>query len=171
MTRKKKRRSRRSPRQVSEARLDAKVEREDLNQCYKAAFKQATLLMSDPLHNESVTSIIKQLTTKTQQLDWNEEDNDKEHSVLCSIQGKPRWNKSCQESGEDSGCDFKCCCGTNTSKSMWWATWEGKRSKGWLVQPFVRQLLAQKGALSASPLWNICGARIGNACIALRAQK
>lgn len=46
MTRKKKRRSRRSPRQVSEARLDAKVEQEDLNQCYKAAFKQArTLLM------------------------------------------------------------------------------------------------------------------------------
>ena len=60
----KKRRSRRSPRQVSEARLDAKVEREDLNQRYKAAFKQATLLMSDALHDESVTLIIKRLNTK-----------------------------------------------------------------------------------------------------------
>ena len=35
----KERRSRRSPRQASEARLDAKVEREDLSERYKAAFK------------------------------------------------------------------------------------------------------------------------------------
>jgi hypothetical protein len=35
----------------------------------------------------------------------------------------------------------------------------------------VRQLLAQKGAFSASALWNICGTRVGNARVALRAQK
>jgi hypothetical protein len=32
-------------------------------------------------------------------------------------------------------------------------------------------LLAQKGAFSASALWNICGTRVGNAHVALRAQK
>ena len=36
----------------------------------------------------------------------------------------------------------------------------------------VKQLLAQKGALSASALWNICGGtRVGNAGVALKAQK
>jgi len=35
----------------------------------------------------------------------------------------------------------------------------------------VQQLLAQKGAFSASGLWNSCGTRIGNARVALRAQK
>ena len=60
----KKRRSRRSPRQASNARRDAKVECEDPNQCYKAAFKQATSLMSDPLYDEPVTLIIKQLNAK-----------------------------------------------------------------------------------------------------------
>ena len=35
----------------------------------------------------------------------------------------------------------------------------------------VQQLLAQKGAFSASALWNICGTRVGNARVALRAQK
>ena len=35
----------------------------------------------------------------------------------------------------------------------------------------VQQLLAQKGAFSASALWNVCGTRVGNARVALRAQK
>ena len=35
----------------------------------------------------------------------------------------------------------------------------------------VRQLLAKKGSFSASALWNICGTRIGNASIVLRAQR
>ena len=35
----------------------------------------------------------------------------------------------------------------------------------------VKQLLEQKGAFSASALWNICGTRVGNARVALRAQK
>jgi hypothetical protein len=35
----------------------------------------------------------------------------------------------------------------------------------------VKQLLAQKGAFSASALWNICGTRVGNAGVALKAQK
>ena len=35
----------------------------------------------------------------------------------------------------------------------------------------VKQLLAQKGAFSASALWNICGTRVGNAGITLKAQK
>jgi outer membrane translocation and assembly module TamA len=35
----------------------------------------------------------------------------------------------------------------------------------------VRQLLAQKGAFSASALWNVCGTRVGNARVALRAQR
>lgn len=35
----------------------------------------------------------------------------------------------------------------------------------------VQQLLAQKGAFSASALWNVCGTRVGNACVALLAQK
>jgi hypothetical protein len=30
----------------------------------------------------------------------------------------------------------------------------------------VRQLLAQKGAFSASALWNVCGTRVGNARVA-----
>ena len=35
----------------------------------------------------------------------------------------------------------------------------------------VQQLLAQKGTFSASALWNVCGTRVGNARVALRAQK
>ena len=35
----------------------------------------------------------------------------------------------------------------------------------------MQQLLEQKGAFSASALWNTCGTRIGNAQVALRAQK
>jgi hypothetical protein len=35
----------------------------------------------------------------------------------------------------------------------------------------VKQLVEQKGAFSASALWNICGTRIGNAAVTLRAQK
>lgn len=35
----------------------------------------------------------------------------------------------------------------------------------------VRQLLVQKGAFSASALWNVCGTRVGNARVVLRAQK
>lgn len=35
----------------------------------------------------------------------------------------------------------------------------------------VQQLLAQKGAFSASALWNVCRSRVGNAGVALRAQK
>ena len=35
----------------------------------------------------------------------------------------------------------------------------------------VRQLLSQKGAFSASALWNVCGTRVGNARVALRAQR
>lgn len=35
----------------------------------------------------------------------------------------------------------------------------------------VRQLLAQKGAFSASSLWNVCGTRVGNARVVLRAQR
>jgi uncharacterized membrane protein (DUF441 family) len=35
----------------------------------------------------------------------------------------------------------------------------------------VQQLLAQNGAFSASALWNVCGSKIGNARVALRAQK
>ena len=35
----------------------------------------------------------------------------------------------------------------------------------------VRQLLAKKGSFSASALWNVCGTRIGNASIVLRAQR
>jgi hypothetical protein len=40
------RRSRRSPRQASEARLDAKIGREDLSKRYNRAFKEATVLFS-----------------------------------------------------------------------------------------------------------------------------
>ena len=35
----------------------------------------------------------------------------------------------------------------------------------------VRQLLAKKGSFSASALWNVCGTRIGNASVVLRAQR
>jgi hypothetical protein len=35
----------------------------------------------------------------------------------------------------------------------------------------VQQLLAQKGSFSASGLWHVCGSRIGNGPVALRAQK
>ena len=35
----------------------------------------------------------------------------------------------------------------------------------------VRQLLAQKGAFSASALWNVCGTRVGNSRVVLRAQR
>ena len=35
----------------------------------------------------------------------------------------------------------------------------------------VRQLVAQKGAFSASALWNVCGSRVGNARVVLRAQR
>ncbi len=35
----------------------------------------------------------------------------------------------------------------------------------------VKKLLATKGSFSASALWNVCGTRIGNASIVLRAQK
>jgi hypothetical protein len=35
----------------------------------------------------------------------------------------------------------------------------------------VRQLLVQKGAFSASAIWNVCGTRVGNARVVLRAQK
>jgi hypothetical protein len=35
----------------------------------------------------------------------------------------------------------------------------------------VRQLLAQKGAFCSSALWNVCGTRVGNAGVVLRAQK
>ena len=35
----------------------------------------------------------------------------------------------------------------------------------------VRQLLTQKGAFSASALWNVCGTRVGNARVVLRAQR
>ena len=35
----------------------------------------------------------------------------------------------------------------------------------------VRQLLAQKGAFCSSARWNVCGTRVGNAGVVLRAQK
>ena len=35
----------------------------------------------------------------------------------------------------------------------------------------VKKLLVTKGSFSASALWNVCGTRIGNASIVLRAQK
>jgi hypothetical protein len=35
----------------------------------------------------------------------------------------------------------------------------------------IRQLLAQKGALSASALWNVCGTWVGNSRVTLRAQR
>lgn len=35
----------------------------------------------------------------------------------------------------------------------------------------VRQLLSQKGAFSASALWNVCGTRVGNARVVIRAQR
>jgi len=35
----------------------------------------------------------------------------------------------------------------------------------------VRQLVAQKGAFSASALWNVCGSRVANARVVLRAQR
>jgi hypothetical protein len=35
----------------------------------------------------------------------------------------------------------------------------------------VKKLLATKGAFSASAMWNVCGSRIGNASVILRAQK
>ena len=35
----------------------------------------------------------------------------------------------------------------------------------------VKQLLDQKGAFSVSALWNICGTRVGNARVTLRAQR
>jgi hypothetical protein len=35
----------------------------------------------------------------------------------------------------------------------------------------VKKLLATKGSFSASALWNVCGTRIGNASVVLRAQK
>ena len=35
----------------------------------------------------------------------------------------------------------------------------------------VQQLLAQKGAFSASALWNVCGTRVGNARVVIRAQR
>ena len=60
----KRKKSRRSPRQACEARLDAKVERDDLDQRYKTAFKQATALMADSLHDEPVNSIIERLNSK-----------------------------------------------------------------------------------------------------------
>ena len=56
--------SRRSPRQAGEARLDAKLEREELNHRYKAAFKQATALMADPFHDDPVCAIIKRMNAK-----------------------------------------------------------------------------------------------------------
>ncbi len=56
--------SRKSPRQACEARLHAKVERDDLDQCYKMAFKQANMLMADSFHNEPVNSIIARLNLK-----------------------------------------------------------------------------------------------------------
>jgi hypothetical protein len=58
------RRSRKSSRQAAEVNLDAKLEREELRNRYKTAFKQATALMADPLHNESVNSIIERLNAK-----------------------------------------------------------------------------------------------------------
>ena len=59
-----KKKSRRSPRQAGEARLDAKLEREELNHRYKEAFKQATTLMADPLHDETVCALIKRMNAK-----------------------------------------------------------------------------------------------------------
>jgi nicotinate-nucleotide pyrophosphorylase len=56
--------SRKSPWQACEARLHAKVECNDLDQCYKTAFKQATTVMADSLHNEPVNSIIARLNLK-----------------------------------------------------------------------------------------------------------
>jgi hypothetical protein len=35
----------------------------------------------------------------------------------------------------------------------------------------VRQLVEQKGAFSSSALWNICGTRVGNAGVVIRAQR
>jgi hypothetical protein len=35
----------------------------------------------------------------------------------------------------------------------------------------VKKLLAQKGAFSASALWNVCGTRVGNARVVIRAQR
>ena len=58
------RKSRKSPRQACEARLDAKIERNDLALRYKTAFKQATTLMANPLHDEPVNSIIDRLNLK-----------------------------------------------------------------------------------------------------------
>ena len=56
--------SRKSARQAGEARLQAKLERDELRDRYKAAFIQATGLIADPLHNEPVNSIIKRLNVK-----------------------------------------------------------------------------------------------------------
>ena len=35
----------------------------------------------------------------------------------------------------------------------------------------VRQLVAQKGAFSASTLWNVCGTRVANSRVVIRAQR
>ena len=68
------------PPQAGEARLDAKLEREELTHWYKAAFKQATALMADPLHDEHMCVIIKRMNAK-HSLIGNEENPDKENSL------------------------------------------------------------------------------------------
>ena len=55
-----KKKSRRSPGHAGEARLDAKLESEELDHRYKAAIKQATLMVY-PLHDEPVCAIIKRM--------------------------------------------------------------------------------------------------------------
>jgi hypothetical protein len=63
LTRKKKK-PRRSPRQAGEEKVNAKLEREELSNRYKAAFKQATALMADPFHDETVNLIFERLNVK-----------------------------------------------------------------------------------------------------------
>ena len=57
--------SRRSPRQASEARLDAKEVRDDLRKRYSSAFKEATMLLSSSgIHNETADQLIKRLNSQ-----------------------------------------------------------------------------------------------------------
>ena len=59
------RRSRRSPRQASEARLDAKIGREDLSKRYNRAFKEATVLFSSrDKHHKTADEIIRRLNAE-----------------------------------------------------------------------------------------------------------
>jgi hypothetical protein len=100
-----KKKSRRSPRQACEARLDAKVEREELGRRYKAAFKQATLLMADPLHDEPVTSIVKRLNLK-HSLVGTRKTLTRSTLYRAVSKGESRPSKSSKErtTGEDSRC-------------------------------------------------------------------